>query len=344
MMRTLRDDRDKSKVLNFEKLLANKIELVDDEISKLIPRVGGIPNLHDAIWHTISAGGKRLRPVMCLLVAETLNGDRVKALRFAAAVELIHSFLLIHDDIEDQDVVRRNRPSLWVKYGLAHAVNSGDYIIPKVYETILGLRQLSLDESKLIDLLDAVTVCLKETGEGQAMEINTRKKDMLNEDEYLEVIRKKTGYYLTLPIIGAAIISGAPTDVMTSIRRYGNFVGPAFQIHDDVIDLTKGKGRGERGCDIKEGKRSFLVVHAMSKCTLQERKTLLALLNKPREKKTKEDIEWVTILFDRYKSVDAGVKKAHELVKQGKEEISNVPQRLKKLLYGFANFAIERSY
>ncbi len=342
-MRISRNGGMKLKVPSFEKLLANKIVLVDNEITKLIPRLGGIPNLHDAIWHTISAGGKRIRPVLCMLVADTLNGDSRQALRFASAVELIHTFLLIHDDIEDQDTVRRNRPTLWIKYGLAHAVNSGDYIIPKVYEIILSLKQMGMEGNKLINLLDAVTVCLKETGEGQAMEINTRKRNTLSEDEYMEIIRKKTGYYLTIPMIGAAIISGASTDVINSIRRFGDFVGPAFQIQDDVIDLTKGKGRGERGCDIKEGKRSFLVVHTLSKCTSQERKSLLEILDKPREETTKEDIEWVTTLFERHKSLDAAKEKAHELVKQGKREVSNVPIKLKKLLHSFADFAVERS-
>lgn len=342
-MNALRNGNRKLKVSDFEKLLANKIESVDDEIAKMVPSVG-IPNLNDAIWYTISAGGKRIRPVLCMLVTEALNGDSRLALRFAAAVELIHSFLLIHDDIEDQDMIRRNRPSLWVKYGLAHAVNSGDYIIPKVYETILSLKELEASERMLIHLLEAVTECLIETGEGQAMEINTRERNALTEDEYIEIIRKKTGYYLTIPMIGAAIISRASNDVLGSIRRYGGFIGPAFQIRDDLIDLTTGKGRGEIGCDIKEGKRSFLVVYTMSRCTPQERHKLLEILDKPREEKTKGDIEWVISLFKKHNAVEIARKKTRELVEKGKKEVSHVPMKLKDLLCSFADFAIQRSH
>lgn len=328
---------------DLEDVLAEKGRLIDEEIAKIIPKSGEIPNLNDAVWYILSAGGKRLRPAVGLLVAEALGGDIKQALRFGVAVELVHTFLLIHDDIEDGDLVRRNCPTLWAKFGLPHGVNTGDFVFAKVFESISSLRQLGLDDRKILDLFDATTRCLIETGEGQAMDINARSKNDLSESEYMQITRNKTGAYLTLPMIGAGIISGAERSVIKALSEYGSYVGPAFQIEDDVIDLTEGKGRMERGCDIKEGKRSFMVVYTALHCSLEERTKLLGILNKPRETKTAADISRVIKLFDKYNAVTAAQSKAESLIEQGKKEVSTVPIKLREVLYGFADFAVGRS-
>lgn len=331
------------KASDFRNILSEKSALVDKEIVKIMPRDCGVPNLQDAAWYALSAGGKRLRPTMCLLVAEALNGDMKQALRFGVAIELLHNFLLVHDDIEDGDLVRRNSPAVWVKYGLPHGINIGDFLLAQVYRSISSLRQLDVKDSKIVDLLDEVTNCLIETGEGQAIEINARLRTDLTEDEYLQIVRKKTAAYLTIPMIGAAIIAGAPDNILSAIRRYGHFVGPAFQIIDDAIDLTEGKGRGEKGCDIKEGKPSFMVVHVANKCTETEKTKLFEILKKPREMKTASDISWVTDLFEKYDAISIAQKKAADLVGQGKEAISSLPIHLRNVLNGLADFAVERS-
>lgn len=330
------------KISDFEIILAEKSVLVDEEIAKIVPKIGGIANLHDAAWFALSSGGKRLRPVMCLLVAEALGGDVRRALRFGVAVELLHNFLLVHDDIEDGDMVRRDLPAVWVKYGLAHGVNIGDFLLAKVYESVVSLRQLGVNDTKVVDLLDLVTRCLIETGEGQAREINARTRRDVSEDEYIEIVRKKTAVYLIIPMIGAGIIADAPKSVLSAIRRYGDFVGPAFQIRDDVIDLTEGKGRGEKGCDIKEGKPSFLVVYTAARCNAEEKAKMFEVLNMPRKTKTVSDISWVSRLFERYNAINAAQAKAIELIDQGKKEISSLSIELKNILNGFADFVVER--
>jgi geranylgeranyl diphosphate synthase type I len=330
--------------LDLEDVLAKKGQLIDEEIAKIIPKSSEIPNLNDAIWYILSAGGKRLRPAMGLLVAEALGGNIRQALRFGVAVELVHTFLLIHDDIEDGDVVRRNCPTLWAKYGIPHGVNTGDFVFAKVFESISSLRELGLDDRRILDLFDATTRCLIQTGEGQAMDINARSKNNLSENEYMEITRNKTGSYLTLPMVGAGIISGAEGRVIDALRDYGSYIGPAFQIEDDVIDLTEGKGRMERGCDIKEGKRSFMVVYAAAQCTRKERTMLFEILNRPRETKSSADISWVIKLFNKYDAVAAARDKAESLVIQGKKEVSTVPSKLKDVLYEFADFAVRRSH
>jgi geranylgeranyl pyrophosphate synthase len=328
---------------DLAKILVEKTFIIDEEIAKVIPKTVKIPNLNDAVWYILTSGGKRLRPAIGLLVSESLGGNQKQALRFGVAVELVHTFLLIHDDIEDGDLVRRNKATLWAKYGLAHGVNTGDFVMAKVMETVGSLRQLDLEDKKVLDLYELVANCLIETGKGQTMDINARNRNDLTESEYLEIVQKKTGAYLTLPITGAAIISGADIDVLDAIEQYGTFVGPAFQIEDDVIDLTEGKGRGEKGCDIKEGKRSYIVIYTTTKCTEQEKIKLFSILNKSRESKSEEEITWVMNLFKKYGAVNTAKKKAMTLAKQGKEKISAVPAKLKDVLIAFADFSVLRN-
>jgi geranylgeranyl diphosphate synthase type II len=145
-----------------------------------------------------------------------------------------------------------------------------------------------------------------------------------------------------LPIIGAAIISNSAKSLVDSIRKYGFFVGPAFQIQDDILDLTEGKGRCEIGCDIKEGKRSFMVVHTAANCTLGEKKELFRILNKTREKKNAHDISRVIELFDKYEAIDSGQNEAKSLILRGKKEVANAPDRLRDVLHEFADYSIKR--
>ena len=131
-------------MIDIEKLSAEKAGLIDRELGRVLS--GKIPNLHDAISYHMGTGGKRLRPLLAILTYEALGGDKTKGsaegvnrvLPFAAACELLHNWFLVHDDIEDGDTTRRDRPAAWVKYGLAHGINVGDYMAQKVFELIIN--------------------------------------------------------------------------------------------------------------------------------------------------------------------------------------------------------------
>lgn len=326
----------------FEEYISKRSALIDKEIEKVIAKSSEIPNLNDAIWYMLSSGGKRLRPAISLLCAEALGGNFDQTLRFGVAAELLHNYLLIHDDIEDGDLVRRNIPAIWAKFGLAHGINIGDFVCTKVYEAISSLRQIGLEEAKMLDLYEATIQCLLDTGRGQAMDLNARLRDDIDKSEYLQMTKMKTGAYLTYPIIGAAIICGANKKAINRIKQYGYYVGPAFQIRDDILDLTGGKGRGEIGCDIKEGKRSFMVVHTAASCTPEEKAKLFQILNKPREEKTPQEISWAIKLFEKYDAVKAGQDEAERLILHGKNKITGLSSKLQEVLSSFADFSARR--
>lgn len=326
--------------MDIEKILVKKGKLIDKEIAAVFPR--SIPNLHDAVYYHLGTGGKRIRPVLAIATCEALKGDVEQIIPFAAACELLHQWLLIHDDIEDGDRVRRDRPAVWVKYGISHGINVGDYMAQKVYELILRSKNRGVDNETIFRLLSAVVTTVSKTAEGQTMDINLRNSNNPTEKDYMDMVVGKTAHYLTIPMVGGAIVAGADEKLIAKIIEFGSYVGPAFQITDDVLDLTEGKGRGEIGRDIKEGKKSVLVVHCLSKCSSNERKLLLHILNKSPEKTTKAEVLVVKKLFEKYGSIGYAQKRAKELVEKAKQITQDMPPKLRNILNEFADYFVER--
>ena len=325
----------------IEDILAEVGKEVEAEMERLLPRKG-IENLNDAIWYHLDTGGKKLRPALAVLTCKMLGGDVNRAMPFAAACEIMHNWFLVHDDIEDGDTVRRDMETVWKKYGLAHGINVGDYLSDKVYELIIECGKRGMDEKTLVRLLkEAVFTCIK-TAEGQTLDINLRKNNNPAEEVYMKMIEEKTGYYLTMPIVGGAIVAGAPEDVIKKVREVGMKMGPAFQIIDDLLDMTEGKGRKEIGADVKEGKRSVLVVHCSSECNEKEKEKLFEILNRPREETTKEDVSFVKALFDRCGSIVYAQEKAKSLIAEAKELANGLQPELRDILNSFADYIIER--
>jgi geranylgeranyl diphosphate synthase type I len=324
-------------IAEVERILKEKGNLIEKEIEKAIPREG-IKNLNDAVWYHLDSGGKRIRPVLAILTCESLKGDVRKVLKFAAACEILHNWLLIHDDIEDGDKTRRNKPAVWVKYGTDHGINIGDFMSEKVYDLIINS---DLDETTKLKLMKEIVETCSKTAEGQTLDMNLRKNNDPSEDEYMRMIELKTAHYLTLPIVGGAIVAGRP-ELTGKIKEFGMKAGPAFQIADDLLDLTKGKGRGEIGSDVKEGKRSMMVVHCSSKCDQKEKKRMFEILNKPREKTGKEDIIFVKKLFEKHGSLDYAENLAISLVNESRKITSGMPDNMGKILDQFAEYLVKR--
>ncbi len=322
----------------IQELVLEESEGIEQEIGKVI-RKAGIPNLHDAVWYHLEAGGKRLRPALAILVCKALGGTREQALPFAAACELFHNWLLVHDDLEDGDEIRRNRPAVWKKYGMAHAINIGDYMSEKVYEILLDSK--GMDDKTMLRLLREVAIVGVKTAEGQAKELNLRQRPTFMEKDYFEMVELKTGLYLALPITGGAIIAGASENMIASLKEYGRYLGPAFQITDDLLDLTRGKGRGEIGCDIKEGKRTLMAIHTLSKCSESERETLLEILGRKRSKTGTEDVNFAIGLYKQYYSMQYCSQKALDLANKAKQSVKHIPE-LYPLLSELADYMVNR--
>ncbi len=327
--------------------LDEKSGLVDRALEDFLRRKTPVPNLHEGLLYALGLDqddpairGKRIRPALCLITCETLGGNIQDALPFAMAVELMHNYFLVHDDIEDGDAFRRGRPSVWKRYGWAHGINIGDYLYTQVFEAFLLTDTLS--PQVRIDLLKLLMETLDQTHVGQAQDINALACDSITLDQYLDIVTHKTGYYLAAPMIGGARIAQAAPQTSEAIRQLGRYVGPVFQIVDDTIDLTTGKGRESIGSDIRERKRSYLVAHPASQATDAERAELFRILDLPREKTTAQHIQTVQELFTRYQAVEAGQAFCHQLMESARQAMTNAPPALRDTLMTIFDELLER--
>ncbi len=176
------------------------------------------------------------------------------------------------------------------------------------------------------------------------MEMNARGRRDLTPEDYLAIVTAKTGLYLAAPLVGGALVARAPEEVVRLLRSLGNRIGPIFQIADDVIDLTEGKGRGEVGSDIKEGKRSLLVVHTAQACTPQERGEMYRVLDTPREEVTSEQVAWVVDLFARYGAVDAARAQGRRMLEEAQGLVGKLPDPLDANLRAAMEFMLARTW
>ncbi|MCB2154449.1 polyprenyl synthetase family protein [bacterium] len=318
-------------------------EMVDDQLAAIIGAEEQVASLHDGMLYSMgldipdrAARGKRLRPVLCLLTAESLGAAAEEALAFACGIELMHNFALVHDDIEDGDEVRRDRPSTHLKYGLAHGVNIGDYLFCKVWSVLLDEPRWS--DATRLELMRLMSSTLDHTHIGQSLDISARDRgENFRMEEYYRLVREKTAYYLAAPMVGGAIVAGADAEIRDALSRFGHALGPMFQITDDLLDLTKGKGRGGLlGSDIKEGKRSFLVADVASRADAADRTRLFEILDKSREDTTSDDVAWVIELFERCGTLDVARARCKELLEEGIAALESVPQPLRDQLTAVA--------
>jgi len=324
---------------------------IDAALHQWAPADGrAIANLDDGVRYTLgldvgdaSQRGKRLRPALAVLTCEALGGQRSQVMPFSVAIELMHNYFLIHDDIEDGDVMRHGRPTVWRQFGLAHAINIGDYLHGRVTAVVLRSLDCGVEAAIVLRLLGLLAETLEHTHRGQALDMNARACADLTVEQYLATVMEKTGHYLAAPLIGGALIAGAQESLLDEIRAYGSAVGPMYQIVDDLIDLTEGKGRDERGADIREGKRSFLVAFALPRLRDAERKELLAILDRPRQATSVQDVARAIRILEECGAVEQAYTMVEDFSRQARAIAARMPERLCRLLTGAADFLGSRT-
>jgi geranylgeranyl diphosphate synthase type II len=250
--------------------------------------------------------GKGLRPALCLATCEAFGGNAEDALPIAVAIELLHNAFLVHDDIEDDSELRRGAPTLHHRYGLPLALNAGDalavYALQAVHDAGRRLGPRTIER-----IVGEFAFMGRQTVEGQALELGWRIDNRLDldPDDYLELIMKKTCWYTTvLPLrLGALIGSRGAVDLEPLIALGFN-LGAAFQIQDDLLNLTGGAGYGkELDGDLWEGKRTLVLIHLLAAADPSERVELAAFLAKPRSARTAAEVATLRAWVDDHGSL-----------------------------------------
>ncbi|QWT17734.1 polyprenyl synthetase family protein [Collinsella sp. zg1085] len=270
-------------------------------------------------------GGKRVRPLICMLAAKAVGGDFWQAYSAAAAIEHFQSAALIHDDIADHSQLRRGEPCLHIQMGEALAINCGDLALTWVVHTVLEDKTLQ-DSIKLL-IIDELTAMTTRTIEGQALDLGWARDERfdLSVEDYLNMARLKTSYYsAATPLACGAIIGGGSPEQIEALRSFGMDAGLAFQIQDDLLNLDVRDGAPEKdqGSDITEGKRTLIAIHALTHAQCAQREELIALLkaNTSEPQKIARAIE----LFDACGSRDFAAQQAKQLVERAKSHLAGI--------------------
>ncbi len=247
----------------------NRLRLrVDSYLAPLV--VPGVPqSLRDACGYVLTTGGKRLRAVLVMLASEAAGGTARQALPAAAAVEIMHNFTLVHDDVMDHAPSRRGVPTVHVKWDLNTAILAGDTLLAVAYKELLRTRH---DDIRM--LVRLFTRGVYDVCEGQAMDLAYEKRDDVGVEEYFDMIARKTGRLITTSAeMGARIGGGSPRTVR-ALKTFGAHLGRAFQLQDDLLDVVGDERRFGKtiGGDIIEGKRTFLLLTALERAHGTDRK------------------------------------------------------------------------
>ncbi|MFC6942231.1 geranylfarnesyl diphosphate synthase [Salinirubellus sp. GCM10025818] len=337
-----------------EAILARR-ERVNEGIREQLP-VRHPERLYEASRYLLDAGGKRLRPTVLLLAAEgvtdtaplstdyrsfpDLDGEPVDVLSAAVSIETIQSFTLIHDDIMDDDDMRRGVPSVHREFDLETAILAGDTLYSKAFEVML---ETDAPADRSVRALSTLARTCTSICEGQALDVEFEHGADVTVEEYLEMIEWKTAVLYAAAASIPAILLGADEATVEALSQYGRDVGRAFQIQDDLLDLTTpseelGKTRGS---DLVEGKRTLISLHAREQGvdvdSLVDADSVETVDEAAIDAAVEELRETGSIEFAR--------RTAADLIEDGKRQLDTLPEgESVELLRGIADYLVERTY
>ena len=327
-------------MIDIKKELAIMSKELDKPIQKYIENEKP-DNLIEASRQYPYAGGKRMRPAMVIVSAGAVGGNKEKAVPFAAAIEYIHNFTLIHDDLMDGDEMRRGMVTSHVKYGMPTAILAGDALFAKAFDIIAGL-DVSSDVMRKV--LKVTSVAVWDLARGQQMDVNNENGEEVSMEEYIETIRLKTSVLFAAGAAGGALIGGANDKVVKAVHSYAMSLGVAFQMFDDVLGIVgdpkvTGKSAGN---DIRKGKSTVMVTHALKNISdpkvLKEFRSILGDL-----KASEEKIQRAREILESTGSIKYAVTLAEDYVKEAMAKLDILPEsKDKEFMLALAEFAMKR--
>ncbi|MCL2680444.1 MAG: polyprenyl synthetase family protein [Coriobacteriia bacterium] len=339
---------DRLKELSFELHLRKEGKRIDEYLAEYFTGDAGahgdmLRYLYAPLAEFSANSGKRHRPIICMLACQAVGGDPQRAVRSALAIEHFHTAALIHDDIQDGAEKRRGEPCFHIKEGVALAINAGDLALSLVTGSVVTDPDLA-DATKIAVLRELVDMTTR-TIEGQALDIGWARDNRfdLKIDDYLVMARHKTAFYSgAVPLAVGAIIGGASVASIETLREFGLAAGLAFQIQDDLINLTGSDRSKDFRIDITEGKRTLMAVHALNNAAPQAQARLLELLQ-ARTTDSADLEEAVQIMYDSG-SIDYASSYALDIITTAKDDLNTVLEQNKatKLLLSMADFFVNR--
>jgi len=322
------------KILEFFKDIAKELQMVEKELSNVVKTPN--PLLTETSTHLLNAGGKRLRPALCLLGAKFYNFDLQRILPLAAALELIHMATLVHDDVVDASLTRRGKPTVKAMWGNSISTHIGSYLFAKSLMLIARYEYTPLIFKVLAD--SSVNMC-----EGEIQQIAASFDVKQNLRNYLYRIKRKTAMLIAASTQLGAVACGASKSIYLPLYRYGHAVGMAFQITDDILDMVADQREMGKpiGSDLRQGIITLPVIYALD--TSRQRERLKELVAKP-EKDDGELQEAISIITSSG-AIEQSLELVEKYIHKAKQALKELPDRPTRLNLSLAaDYVVIRKY
>ncbi len=296
--------------------------------------------LYEPINYVLLLGGKRMRPVLLLLGCDLFGGNISKAISPALGIEVFHNFTLLHDDIMDNAPLRRLKPTVHNKWNISIAILSGDAMLIEAYKLMMKVENHQLRQVMDIFNDTAILVC-----EGQQLDMNYETKKQVTIHDYLEMISMKTAVLLGASLQIGALISGADFKDTQHLYNFGKYLGIAFQLQDDILDVygDKNKFGKQVGGDIISNKKTYLLLKALELEKDNNTNSLVELFN-DKNIPPEEKVEAVTSIFNLLKVRDFAQEEIQSFYDKAMKEIAeiNLPEDRKSVLVSFSKTLMVR--
>jgi geranylgeranyl diphosphate synthase type I len=327
--------------MELPRKMADMAKEIDQQLMRYLD-YGKYEKLRKAMAHYPEAGGKRMRPVLAMLVAEAVGKRGRAAIPFGCALELIHNFTLVHDDVMDKDEMRRGRPAVHILYDEPTAIIAGDALFARAYEILCDTDVSGEDLRKLVRSVSDTVYLI---AEGQQMDIDFESRQTVGVEEYVLMVEEKTAVLFACAAEGGAIIGNGTAEQVRDMRECARLWGIGFQIWDDVLGVlgderTTGKPVGN---DIRNGKRTLIIVHALEqlKRPSKDRDMLLAALGN--EQATAEEVKDAIAVLERTGSIDFVTEQAHRYASDSKKLLDCLPDSdERRMLSALIDYAVGR--
>jgi geranylgeranyl diphosphate synthase, type II len=335
----------------LERYLDECRALVMDEIQEIVPNNRFRPILYDLVLDYPLRSGKAFRPALCIATCRALGGRLEDVLHTAAVLELFHNAFLVHDDIEDGSLMRRGQPALHQDYGVPIAINVGDSIFALCLQPLLDNTRL-LGLGKALHILQIIITMARESVEGQAMELDWIRQAewRLRDRDYCLMCYKKSCWYTFIaPTQIGGVVSGVTEKLLSLLRKYAAYIGIAFQIQDDVLNLVADEQRygKEIAGDLWEGKHTLILLHMLRTAPSEAACRARGLLAKDRLEKTEAEVAYLLDLIHACGSIDYARRVAHLMAQKAQRSLTSAcewmaPSVHRDFLAGMVEYVIER--
>lgn len=324
-------------------MMNDQLQQYINEINEALEEVyfGDEPsNLYQPITYILNLGGKRIRPLLCLLAYRLYQDDYQKAIMPSLAVEVFHNFTLLHDDIMDQAPIRRNQPTVHEKWNENIAILSGDVMLVRVYDLLLKAEDQTIKE-----LITRFNNCAAQVCEGQQYDMDFESMEEVVESEYIHMIKLKTAVLLGFSLEMGGLLAGAPESDLKLLKEIGINLGVGFQLMDDLLDVYADKNLfGKQiGGDIIANKKTFLLIKALEVARDKEKKAMQYWLG-VKDYSKEEKVQAVTLIYDQLNIEQLTKARINAYFKAGLEAFSRieVPEERKAGLQELTYYLMNR--